>query len=188
MLVERDSGRNPLAVDLGRVADDLAETIAAMLRDDEEQRRITQPAPLPVRWHEADAGLADHPGNVNRTVIGSQAPALDVADRLERIVTVYAGIPSRRLVVLGETGSGKSVLVRRLARGLLAERQPGQPVPVVVNVASWNPSVPLREWLAQQIERDRPRTAQRDAGRQSLAAELVDTVRVLPVLDGFDEI
>lgn len=186
--VQRDSDRQLPDVDLDRVADDLAETIAATLRDDEEQRRITQPAPLPVRWHEAGDGLADHPGNVNRTAIGSPGPALEVADRLERIVTVYAGIPSRRLVVLGEAGSGKSVLAGRLARGLLAERPPGQPVAVVVNVAAWNPSVPLREWLAEQIERDHPRTARKYAGRQSLAAALVDTGRVLPILDGFDEI
>ncbi|MCY1141572.1 NACHT domain-containing protein [Actinoplanes sp. Pm04-4] len=185
---QRDSERRNSSVDLDRVADDLAETIAATLRNDEEQRRVTQPAPLPVRWHEAGDGLADHPGNVTRTAIGSQGPALDVDDRLERIATVYGRIPSRRLVVLGEAGSGKTVLAGRLARGLLTERSPGQPVPVVVNVASWNPSVPLREWLAGKIERDHPRTAQRYAGRQSIAAALVETGRVLPLLDGFDEI
>lgn len=84
----------PMDVDLDRLADDLADTVAGMLRDEEEDRRITQPAPLPVRWHSACDDLADHPSNVNRTAVGLESPTLEVADRLEEIVAVYERITS----------------------------------------------------------------------------------------------
>ena len=47
----------------------------------------------------------------------------------------------RKLKIVGEWGSGKTVHLLSLARDLLnrAAVDPAEPVPVVVNVSSWNP-------------------------------------------------
>ncbi|MGY0234199.1 hypothetical protein [Longispora urticae] len=49
-------------------------------------------------------------------------------------------VPRRQLVVLGEPGAGKTVLVLALARGLLETPEAGEPVPVLIPVSSWNPN------------------------------------------------
>jgi len=56
------------------------------------------------------------------------------------ITAAFRGLPPRQLVVLGEPGAGKSVLAVLLTRGLLGERRPDDPVPVLLPVASWNPA------------------------------------------------
>lgn len=185
---ESAAGGKDAGIDLDRVADELAATVASALREEEEHRRITEPVALPVSWRAVSDDRADLAANISRTPVGMEPAVLQVAGRIEQIAAVYGRIPSGRLVVLGEVGSGKTVLATRLARDLLAQRQPGQPVPVVVNIASWNPAVPLRRWLAQQISRDFPRTAVSYSVQQNLADALAESDRLLPILDGLDEI
>src|SRR5262249_58195992 len=61
----------------------------------------------------------------------------------------------------------------------------GGAVPVVLSVGSWDPTVPLRTWLAERLARDYP-GLQRWGLDQ--ATSLVEAGLVLPILDGFDEI
>jgi predicted NACHT family NTPase len=101
-------------------------------------------------------------------------------------------VPTGRLVVLGEPGSGKTMLMVRLVLDLLARRARGGPVPVLASVASWNPSdEDLRGWLAAQLVTDHPALADPPpAGREepTLAAALLASGLILPILDGLDEI
>ena len=48
------------------------------------------------------------------------------------LTAVLAQVPTRRLVVLGEPGAGKTMLMVRLVLDLLASRQAGMPVPFLV--------------------------------------------------------
>src|SRR5439155_22003947 len=80
-------------------------------------------------------------------------------------------------------------------------------VPVIVGAGSWSPpralptvaepdagpalsdGAPFRNWLADQLIRDYPGLV--SSGRSSgvsLAASLIETGRILPIMDGFDEI
>src|SRR5262249_30089859 len=108
-------------------------------------------------------------------------------------VRVYRAVPSRRLVVLGRAGAGKTVLALRLLVGLLDG--PGAEVarvPVVFSLASWDPTrQALRDWLIEQLCADYPFLEMRvrtGAGGGRRAAALVGAGRALPILDGFDEI
>ena len=62
---------------------------------------------------------------------------------------MLARVPTGRLVVLGEPGSGKTMLMVRLVLDLLARRSSGGPVPFLASAASWDPSrQDLQDWLA----------------------------------------
>nr|WP_277349208.1 MULTISPECIES: NACHT domain-containing protein [unclassified Streptomyces] len=102
-------------------------------------------------------------------------------------------MPHGRLVVLGDAGAGKSVLVLHLAAELLARRGERDPVPVVFPLASWDPleGTPLWWWAAGRLARTHPRILGEDgsgSSAQSTAHRLITSGYVLPILDGFDEL
>lgn len=107
---------------------------------------------------------------------------------LQQIGAYFAELTSKRLVVLGKPGAGKTVLAIELVLQLLrqAEQNPAADalagrVPVRFSAASWLPGQDLPQWLTQRLVLDyglTPATAQ----------DLVDGRRVLPVLDGLDEL
>ncbi|OLR93474.1 helix-turn-helix transcriptional regulator [Actinokineospora bangkokensis] len=174
---------------LAAAADDLAHAVGARLGREEELRRVQDPFPLPVRWQLAPEGVMDHWENICRASPGATARPLDLAGRLPEVAEVYRRVPSGRLVVLGRTGSGKSVLAARFVLDLLGARPPGGAVPVVFALGSWDPTATLfRDWLAAQLVRDHPGLEATGPDGGDLATALVEAGRVLPVLDGFDEL
>ncbi|WP_269858982.1 XRE family transcriptional regulator [Streptomyces sp. RPT161] len=174
---------------LADVAEQLAQAVAARWQREEEQRQVQDPFPLPVRWRSASEELTDHWANIRRLPAGSTHGPLDLSGRLDGIVEMYRRIPSGRLVVLGRSGSGKTILTVRFVLDHLKSRARAEAVPVIFSIGSWSPTtVTLRDWLAGQLMRDHPGLAAAAPGGVSLAAALVETGRVLPVLDGFDEI
>ncbi len=131
--------------------------------------------PMRVRWESADA----EPGD------GSTGTFHDV-------IEFFRGLPEQRLVVLGEAGAGKSVLVTELARSLLTHRGSEDPVPVIFSMVGWNPEqTTLFGWMSDQLARVNPDLGQKVSdGRQIItrAQVLIDRLKVLPLLDGLDEV
>ncbi|MBV9448628.1 MAG: NACHT domain-containing protein [Streptosporangiaceae bacterium] len=109
---------------------------------------------------------------------------------LKAVFDYYQDIPSRRLVILGEPGSGKTVLAVELLVQLLdiQDRNPSAVatdlvglVPVRFSLSTWPTDLqPFEEWLAGQL-------ATRYQLRLPLAGSLVAERLVLPILDGLDE-
>jgi transcriptional regulator with XRE-family HTH domain/MFS family permease/GTPase SAR1 family protein len=164
---------------LHEAVETLQVAVEARWRREEEQRQVHDPVPLPVRWDAAPATLMDSWLN-----IGGEA---ELGGRLDQVVEVYRRVGSRRLVVLGRAGAGKTVLTTRFVLDLLHAGEPA--VPVIFSLGSWHPErVGLRDWLAEQLIRDHPFLAAPWPSGGTVAAALVDSQRVLPVLDGFDEI
>ncbi|WP_405814205.1 NACHT domain-containing protein [Streptomyces sp. NBC_01390] len=116
---------------------------------------------------------------------GQAAPKDDVRG-------MYRRTPAGRLVILGEPGSGKSVLALRLARELIDNHTAGAPVPVVFALRTWSePTTGWRQWLADSLAERYPQYPQlreQRNGHITLARELVNHDRILPVLDGLDEL
>ncbi len=145
---------------LDRVAEALAESLVVRYDEDERLRRLNDPYPLDVAWTTLTPQAEDG-AEEERPSARPDPP--DIAD-------YYTALPTRRLVVLGGAGAGKSVLVLRLAHALLHRRArgSGDPVPLIVSLASWDPDQGLLLWMAEQLADAHPEacTLVRDVPRQ----------------------
>ncbi|MEV6727977.1 trypsin-like peptidase domain-containing protein [Streptomyces sp. NPDC051364] len=178
----------PGAPELREAAGLLASRVAGQWRKEERRRHVHDPFPLPVRFRNADARLLDHWAKIRNAPPGADSTPLALAGRIDRIVEVYRSIPSRRLVVLGAAGAGKTILTLRFVLDWLGARTPDEPVPVIFSLGSWDPTtVSLRDWMCHQLVRDHGLAVPAAHGG-NLAGALVDTGWILPVMDGFDEI
>ncbi|MEU7909332.1 NACHT domain-containing protein [Actinoplanes sp. NPDC049118] len=89
-------------------------------------------------------------------------------------------------MILGEPGSGKTVLVLELLVQMLEERRDRDAertpdvVPVRFSLSAWNTDQPFSDWLSAQLVAHFGLLA-------ATARALVRNERVLPVLDGLDE-
>ena len=189
---------------LAYVADQLAVAMRAQWETETAARRLNDPWPLPVSWTAADPSLTDAWDSLVKLATGGAGwppppPAGtwavgpgglagtggELADVLERV-------PTGRLVVLGEPGAGKTMLMVRLVLDLLARRQPGRPRPVPGLCGVLGSFVQdLRNWLAAQLVIDHPALADvpsADVKESTRASALLASGLILPVLDGLDEI
>ncbi|WP_225839335.1 NACHT domain-containing NTPase [Streptomyces sp. NK08204] len=206
-----------LARALDTAADQLAQAVGKQWDAESAIRRINDPYPLPVAWRPADPDLVESwsrltelargwPGGPPSDPAGWPEAAADLAGADADIGEVFTRrVPTRRLVVLGEPGSGKTMLLVRLLQELVQQRAPGGPVPVLFSLASWNPAhQSLDDWLTEELRRAypglrAPAPANMAAnghgnGRRGrahgsdLARALLDARRVLLILDGLDEL
>lgn len=186
---------------LAQAADDLAFAVRRQWRAEAALRRLNDPYPLPVRWRPAAPELMEPWRSLVRLATTGVGRALSAApsqwasgpEALSGsggdLVMKLASVPTSRLVVLGEPGSGKSMLLVRLVLDLLARRRPGDPVPVLVPLASWDPDRDdLDPWLEQRLGIDYPWLG--EAGRVGITKgrQLLDSGSLTLVLDGLDEI
>ena len=200
----RRSGTPVSGLTMAQAADQLAVAVGTQWNVEAAIRRLNDPYPLPVFWAAADASLTDAWDSlVKLAVSGAGWPAPPPADTWAagpdelageggELADVLARVPTGRLVVLGEPGAGKTMLMVRLVLDLLAGRAEGGPVPFLVSVASWNPEdQDLRGWLGAQLLADHPALAAcppAEMTEPTQAAALLAAGLILPVLDGLDEI
>ncbi len=88
------------------------------------------------------------------------------------------------LLILGEPGSGKTMTMLQLAEHLLdiADTDPAQPTPVVVNLSSWaQQQTVLSEWLVEEL------LLQYQLPRQT-GRSLITNSGLIYLLDGLDEV
>lgn len=99
------------------------------------------------------------------------------------IVELFDGA-NQSLLILGTAGAGKTTALLQLTSELVrrAERDPRQPVPVVLHLSSWvDPAVPLKEWIADEL------SAKYQIPR-SLGLQWLEQERLILLLDGLDEV
>ncbi|MFJ6807998.1 NACHT domain-containing protein [Streptomyces anulatus] len=179
----------PAAGAVADAAESLAREVGRRWQHEENHRRVHDPFPLPVRYRAASADLMDRLENIQRLQPGATPRALDLSGDLRGVVGTYRAVDSQRLVILGRVGSGKSVLAIKFALDLLAGPESVVRVPVIISIGSWDPTTTTpRDLLIDRLLRDHPHLARRTPDGVTLAAALVDAGRILPVLDGFDEL
>lgn len=184
------------------VMTDLARSVSRQWESEVAVRRINDPHPLPVSWTNApehlfrgwesiQAASRSGTGSAIDGAGGSSSRDLSGEDRQLAQVLTHR-VPTHRLVVLGEPGAGKTVLLIRLVLDLLQSRAPTGRVPVLASLASWNPvEQGLAEWLAEVLTTANPslrRQAPHDRSRRSWAEVLLSEHLLIPVLDGLDEV
>lgn len=177
-----------LADDLDRAAKELAAAIARQWTAEAEMRSLHRPKPVPLRWSSTEREVAAAASAVLGDRPGDGPERLVLSGDLTDVVAKFRQVPSRQLVVLGEPGAGKSVLAILLTLGLLADPPPGEPVPVLLTLASWNPHHEhLDAWLARRLVEEYPGLANTAVYGPDAGLRLVLEGRVVPVLDGLDE-
>lgn len=193
--IVRDRDGDPRAI-----ADQLAVAVRAQWQVETARRRLNDPYALPVAWRPAEPDLfVGWPSIVRLASSGGGWPPADPTawlagpDELagsDTLLDVFLRIPTRRLVVLGAPGSGKTILLVRLILDLLSRRQAGEPVPVLLSVTSWNPAAQsLLSWMEQELCLTNPALAARMPDDRSMtrARALIRAGLILPLLDGLDE-
>ncbi|WP_158942544.1 NACHT domain-containing protein [Streptomyces sp. ERV7] len=161
----------------------LARMVRRQWEDEGVLRQLFAPAPLPVVWAPSRrAGLVDRRMDAD-TTLGCHA------DDPDELIATFRRATRRRLVVLGPAGSGKTTFSVLLLLALLRTRTPEDPVPVLCPLASFDPAREnARDWLQRRVTEDYP--ALGDAQRYGTASvvELLTEHRLVPVLDGLDEV
>lgn len=181
---------------------ELAEAVEKQWRDEYSNRTFSDPTEE-LRDIRASWSAASPPLAADWDQIVSLAPrgadrrkwardphglkGLDEGDLRE----ILGKVPTGWLVVLGSSGSGKTMLMIRTLREIIKTRESGDPVPVLVPMTSWNPRTEtFRVWLEKQLPVDYPGLgASVTLGRKktTVIAMLLDNQKILPILDGLDE-
>lgn len=180
------------AVILGRAADDLAQAVASQWRAEMNARGLGHLDPIRMRWSATSRPVTPSPAEV---LDAHQKPAppvkvtrLRLSGDLEDMIRTLAQLQIRQLVVIGSPGAGKSTLAVLLTLALLQSWQPGDPIPVLMTVSSWDPDREhLDTWLVRRLGELYPALSRRGRYGTDAAVRLVDRGLVLPVLDGLDE-
>lgn len=169
---------------LDKASRELATAVARQWTAEAVMRALGRPEPIQLSWSVTQQTPAP-PGHGS----GTGAPTTTrLYGGLSDLVTVFRQLPKRQLVVLGEPGAGKTALVVLLTLGLLANPEPGEPVPVLLPVSSWDPGGEhLYSWLAHKLTEEYPGLGNAAAYGPHAAERLVADQRVMPVLDGLDE-
>lgn len=168
-----------------RAEHDLASAVAVQWEHESAVRNLRRPAPLRVRWHSTDRPVeAAATAVLGEDVVAGRPIRLRFSGDVTDVAAAFLQLPRRQLVVLGVPGAGKSVLAMLLTLDLVRRHHQGQPVPVPVlfSVSSWNPRADhLHTWMRRRFQQDYPALAHS-------AASLIESGRILPVLDGLDEL
>jgi GTPase SAR1 family protein len=129
-----------------------------------------------------ELGMAERPEAVTRpwdTVLRMpQGPDRPLAPGTP-MIAVFEDM-GEALLILGAPGAGKTTMLLDLARDLIdrAQRDAGQPIPVVLNLSSWTDE---RAWMVEELN-TKYQIPKRIGGRWVAGDELA------PLLDGLDEV
>ncbi|MFE2263550.1 NACHT domain-containing protein [Streptomyces griseosporeus] len=179
----------------------LSEAVSDVSKGWMQQVGLQSRRPAAVTWGQpTDPTLRD--STVTTTVTGTSADIEDLADK-------FLALPRRRLVILGEAGTGKSTLAFRLAAEIMDRRRADNtlPVPIVFPLSAWTPRSrnKRREALRRIPFVGRLWDAERDLERwmsdiihaqcrlglafgTDVALPLLRSEKVMPIFDGLDEI
>lgn len=165
------------------------------------RRSPWEPVDSPVLAEDLAACVMELETFQRRQLLGSDHVAIDVEFRMrEQARSVVVHGPSGpvsggqlgevgsfyrftrygRAVITGPAGAGKTVLAVELVLALLEDRRPEDPVPVRLALAGWDTHRAFENWLVDRLVEEYDR-------HPAVARHLVRQGRVLPVLDGLDE-
>jgi DNA-binding SARP family transcriptional activator len=177
----RRPASTPVDDRLDRAAEALSTAISRQWTVEAQHRSLHRPEPVHVRWSATGRPVAPSPA-------GDEPGRPDLHGDLTDVVEKFRLLPVRQLVVLGEPGAGKTVLAVLLTLGLLRDLRPDEQIPVLLSLSTWDPHREhLDTWFARRLVEEYPGLANTGSYGRDTATRLVLAGRVIPVLDGLDE-
>ncbi|MFI7065927.1 NACHT domain-containing protein [Kribbella sp. NPDC050124] len=162
----------------------IAELTLRLERDWAEEavfREVTRPRPIRVRWSPTGRRSA------SQKVTFGAVEAAD-GDVLGELVSAFHRLPHRQLMVLGAAGAGKSVFAMLLTIGLLRSADAAE-LPVLLPMNEWDPKRDRVEmFVVRRLVATYADLLAQYGDPATIAERLVSDRRVLPVLDGLDEL
>jgi len=149
---------------IARLKQSLHNAVWINLGKEEQPEQVKRPGSSDIRI-----------GNQPSEPIPDSQTILEVFDREE-----IAG----NLLVLGNPGAGKTTTMVDLAKALIerAEQDADYPIPVLFNLSTWkDDKQSIRDWLVFEVKL-------KYRIRKDIAAKWVDEAKLLPMLDGLDEL
>ena len=105
---------------------------------------------------------------------------------INALISLYAANPMR-MIIVGEAGSGKTALCVRLTLELLNQAS-AEKIPIVFQLSSWNPEENFQKWLLERLREDYSFLTDEAKFGATAIKELLNDERLLPILDGLDEL
>jgi hypothetical protein len=173
---------------LDRAAEELARLVDAQWRREAQRRGLLHPGPMRIPWSSTTRPVSAPVSEIVTPMPGIRPTRLHLRGHIGEIADTWRRLPARQLVVIGSPAAGKTTLAVLFVREVLAARAPGEPVPVLLNLAGWDPAAThLDTWIARRLVADYPQLTQKSSYGEEAAVRLVDRWQVIPVLDGLDE-
>lgn len=172
---------------LDRVAKDLAMAVRRTWLKEAAHRGLTSPLPIAVQVRPADLRMVAHP---SQWAAASRAVAVDDPEDIAQMLTgtvvdivdLYNRVTTGRLVIVGAPGGGKTSAAVLLLLALYGTPRAEGRIPVWLPLGSWDPqTTSVEQWMAGQI-------VATYGTPPAVARVLADSGRILPILDGLDEI
>jgi predicted negative regulator of RcsB-dependent stress response len=119
-----------------------------------------------------------------------ELPLRGEIDGLNRtIVEAFLELPHRQLMVLGQPGAGKTVFAILLLLGHIRHAEAGEPLPVLLPINAWEPqNESVDTFLARRLTENYRDVLAPHGDPLALAERLLNQRRILPILDGLDEL
>ena len=129
-----------------------------------------------------ELGLQARPDAVQRPF--AEIPAeLDQSFEQLRATNLFEQIgQGKTLLILGKPGAGKTIALLKLAERLVEQTDLSQPMPVVLNLASWaSRRQPIADWLVEELR-------EKYQVPKALSKPWIEQEQLILLLDGLDEV
>ena len=115
-------------------------------------------------------------------VVGATVYDQQTLDSFNNLLDVF-NESDKALLILGEPGSGKTTTLLELAQELIyvANQDPSEPIPVILNLASWREKETLFDWVVEEL-------SNKYQIPRDLSTTWLKQNKLLLLLDGLDEV
>ena len=188
----RSSRRPPVFEEKRLLADaevELSLNVARQWEVEAAIRGLVEPTPLRTRWASTEKIVAAQPAEIlGGDWSAGKATRLKLHGTVNDVASTLRRLPARQLVLIGPPGAGKTSAALIMTLDMLHTAKSGDPIPVLLTMTTWNPhEQPLESWLCATITRQYPVATDAVRFGPDVATRLLRAGRILPVLDGLDE-
>jgi len=162
----------------------LAEAVLVQWERETVVRSLRSPPPIQVRWAAAPREVQAASSGTTEQRSGRRSKGT-----LGDITQKYLQLPGRQLFIIGVPGSGKTATAILFVLSLLRQREDLGAVPVLLSPVGWDPeNRSFQAWIGDEILVNYPALGEAASYGEQAVSHLVASGRILPVIDGLDEI